>query len=183
MSKITLTDEEKAALKGVTLMLRANLTEHMPPLQRRAVSWATETLEQLLKRSHKRKTMDKLSDEQVRVWAEEWEVECQMRLQTKQYGEWEWFGRRNDYIAHKAYTAGLLAAMDTIDTLTAGQAVLKTDGWKLVPVEPTVDMKQAALNVEVGSDLPDGDIVLTWEEVGRLYRALLDAAPTPQTLA
>ena len=48
------------------------------------------------------------------------------------------------------------------------------EGKSLVPVEPTTDMKQAALKVDIGDD---GEIVLTWEEIGRLYRAMLNAAP------
>jgi hypothetical protein len=46
---------------------------------------------------------------------------------------------------------------------------MSEQGWKLVPVEPTIEMKEAALIVRAG-DGPTGDI----------WRAMLAAAPRPQ---
>lgn len=51
MTKCVLTDDERAALRSVARMLRANLTEHTPPMQRHAISWAEKIIRQLLARS------------------------------------------------------------------------------------------------------------------------------------
>lgn len=48
---IVLTEEERESLESVALMLRANPTEHTPPIQRAAILWAATTLENLLVRS------------------------------------------------------------------------------------------------------------------------------------
>lgn len=53
------------------------------------------------------------------------------------------------------------------------QAPAVPEGWKLVPIEPTSDMKSAGLDVEVGEE----GLVLTWEESVRIYKAMLAAAP------
>ncbi len=52
-------------------------------------------------------------------------------------------------------------------------------GWKLVPVEPTQEMKTAGIAVEVYPDSPPEIDCLTWEEVRAIYQAMLGAAPTP----
>lgn len=51
-------------------------------------------------------------------------------------------------------------------------------GWKLVPVEPNINMKHAADKVDLG-DGEVGRIILSWEEYGRLYAAMISAAPQP----
>lgn len=48
---IILTEEEREVLESVVLMLRANLTEYTPPLQRGAILRTVTTLENLLARS------------------------------------------------------------------------------------------------------------------------------------
>lgn len=50
------------------------------------------------------------------------------------------------------------------------------EGWKLVPVEPTHDMKRAAIDVEIG-DPEDRIIMMTFEEARAVYRSMLSAAP------
>ena len=50
------------------------------------------------------------------------------------------------------------------------------DGWKLVPMEPTFDMKKSALSFPLfDDDLNPTD--LTFEEIRGIYRAMLAAAP------
>lgn len=48
---IVLTGEERDVLESVVLMLRANLTEYTPPLQRGAIQKAVTTINHLLARS------------------------------------------------------------------------------------------------------------------------------------
>lgn len=50
-------------------------------------------------------------------------------------------------------------------------------GWKLVPVEPTPEMKAAGINIEVYSEVSDSIGALTWAEVDAIYRAMLAATP------
>ena len=50
-------------------------------------------------------------------------------------------------------------------------------GWKLVPVEPTPEMKAAGINIEVYSEVSDSISALTWAEVDAIYRAMLAATP------
>ena len=52
-------------------------------------------------------------------------------------------------------------------------------GWKLVPVEPTQEMKTAGIAVEVYPDSPPEIDCLTWEEVRAIYQDMIAAAPTP----
>ena len=51
-------------------------------------------------------------------------------------------------------------------------------GWKLVPIEPTAEMKTAGINVEVYQDSPPEIGSLTWHEVKEIFTAMLSAAPT-----
>lgn len=51
MTKCVLTKRERQVLESVVLMLRANLTERTPPLQRGAISTAVTTINHLLARS------------------------------------------------------------------------------------------------------------------------------------
>lgn len=53
------------------------------------------------------------------------------------------------------------------------------EGWKLVPVEPTPEMKTAGIAVEVYPDSPPEIDCLTWEEVRAIYQDMIAAAPTP----
>ena len=50
------------------------------------------------------------------------------------------------------------------------------EGWKLVPIEPTVTMKQATDHIDLG-DSDVGRYVLAWSEIEALYKAMLAAAP------
>lgn len=50
-------------------------------------------------------------------------------------------------------------------------------GWKLVPVEPTQEMKTAGISVEVYPDSPPELACLTWAEAKAIYQAMLDTAP------
>ena len=50
------------------------------------------------------------------------------------------------------------------------------EGWKLVPVEPTVEMQRAA-NKRVAVTTPDGTWALALDEAATAYRAMLAAAP------
>ena len=52
--------------------------------------------------------------------------------------------------------------------------------WKLVPIEPTQEMKTAAIGVEVYQDSPPSTDCLTWEEAGAIYAAMLAAAAAPE---
>ena len=50
------------------------------------------------------------------------------------------------------------------------------EGFALVPVEPTPEMKAAGINVEVYSEASDSIGALTWAEVAEIYRSMLAAA-------
>lgn len=50
------------------------------------------------------------------------------------------------------------------------------DGFVLVPVEPTPEMKAEGIKVEVYSEASDSIGALTWAEVAAIYRAMLAAA-------
>ncbi len=60
----------------------------------------------------------------------------------------------------------------------AAPAPAVPQGWKLVPVEPTPEMKAAGINIEVYSEVSDSIGALTWAEVDAIYRAMLAAAPS-----
>lgn len=49
--------------------------------------------------------------------------------------------------------------------------------WKLVPVEPTKEMKTAAICAEVYQDSPIDTGGITWAEIAKIYKAMLAAAP------
>ena len=51
------------------------------------------------------------------------------------------------------------------------------EGWKLVPIEPTQEMKTAAIGVEVYQDSPPSTDCLTWKEAEAIYTAMIAAAP------
>ena len=57
-------------------------------------------------------------------------------------------------------------------------AVPATDGWKLVPLEPTAEMLQAGQDTPVSES--DEDAL---EDYKAVYRAMLAAAPHPQQIA
>jgi hypothetical protein len=59
----------------------------------------------------------------------------------------------------------------------APQPVQVPDGWKLVPVEMTHDMLNAADNVEIDFPEAEREGALTWEEIRELWKAMLAAAP------
>lgn len=67
--------------------------------------------------------------------------------------------------------------------LAARQQAQVPEGFVLVPVEPTPEMKTAGLNVEVYQDSPPEPESLTWAEVRAIYRAMLSAAPRPEAVA
>lgn len=48
-------------------------------------------------------------------------------------------------------------------------------GYKLVPIEPTPEMKNRGISVPCGGD--DGDFCLTWEEVTEIYKEMIKAVP------
>ena len=50
------------------------------------------------------------------------------------------------------------------------------EGYVLVPVEPTEEMKSAGIEVEVYSEVSDSISALTWGEVRAIYRAMLTAS-------
>lgn len=50
------------------------------------------------------------------------------------------------------------------------------EGFALVPVEPTPEMKAEGIKVEVYSEASDSIGALTWAEVAAIYRAMLAAA-------
>ena len=54
------------------------------------------------------------------------------------------------------------------------------EGWKLVPIEPTPEMKTAGIGVEVYQASPPSTDSLTWEEAAAIYAAMLAAAPKPE---
>lgn len=66
---------------------------------------------------------------------------------------------------------------DSIHTCTP--RALVPDGWKLVPVEPTPEMKTAGIAVEVYPESKPEIGALTWAEVKAIYSAMLAAAPQP----
>ena len=51
-----------------------------------------------------------------------------------------------------------------------------SEGFALVPVEPTPAMKSAGIEVEIYNEAADRIGALTWNEVASIYRAMLDAA-------
>lgn len=57
-------------------------------------------------------------------------------------------------------------------------AVPATDGWKLVPLEPTAEMLQAGQDTPVSESDEDAP-----EDYKAVYRAMLAAAPHPQQIA
>lgn len=57
-------------------------------------------------------------------------------------------------------------------------AVPATDGWKLVPLEPTAEMLQAGQDTPVSESDED-----SLEDYKAVYRAMLAAAPHPQQIA
>jgi hypothetical protein len=60
--------------------------------------------------------------------------------------------------------------------LAAGAQTIPT-GYRLVPIDPTPEMKSAAIGVEVYSDSPVELGALTWHEASSIYKAMLVAAP------
>jgi len=54
---------------------------------------------------------------------------------------------------------------------------MKIMKWKLVPEEPTNEMKTAAIGVEV---YPESQACLTWEEARAIYESMIAAAPQPE---
>lgn len=64
-----------------------------------------------------------------------------------------------------APTAVLNEALAALSRIEQGR-----EGWKLVPVKPTQKMYLAALSREKGDDL-----------YGGVYKAMIDAAPSPDT--
>ena len=50
-------------------------------------------------------------------------------------------------------------------------------GWKLVPIEPTQEMKTAGIGAEVYQASPPSTDSLTWEEAAAIYAAMISAAP------
>lgn len=53
-------------------------------------------------------------------------------------------------------------------------------GYKLVPIEPTREMKTAGIGVEVYQESPPDMEALTREEVAAIYQAMLNEAPKPE---
>ena len=51
------------------------------------------------------------------------------------------------------------------------------EDWKLVPIEPTPEMKTAGIGVEVYQASPPSTDSLTWEEAAAIYAAMISAAP------
>ena len=62
----------------------------------------------------------------------------------------------------------------------AQPAPIIPEGWKLVPIEPTPEMKTAGIGVEVYQASPPSTDSLTWEEAAAIYTAMLAAAPKPE---
>lgn len=50
-----------------------------------------------------------------------------------------------------------------------------SDEFEFVPVDPTPEMKTAAVNVELFDHDTGNDYTLSWEEVEEIYRAMIDA--------
>jgi len=57
--------------------------------------------------------------------------------------------------------------MDTIENLS--------DEFRVVPVDPTAEMKTAAINVELFDHDTGKDYTLSWEEAEEIYYAMLNA--------
>jgi len=59
------------------------------------------------------------------------------------------------------------------------EPVALPDDFELLPVDPTPEMKSAAVEVELFDSDTGKDYVLSWEEAEQIYSAMLNAAPTP----
>jgi len=70
-----------------------------------------------------------------------------------------------------------LRAADAILALTQASAAKVPEGWKLVPIEPTLDMKDSATTVMVDTGV-GGHTALNWEEAAQVWSAMLAASPS-----
>jgi hypothetical protein len=59
------------------------------------------------------------------------------------------------------------------------EPVALPDDFELLPVDPTPEMKSAAVEVELFDSDTGKDYMLSWEEAEQIYLAMLNAAPTP----
>lgn len=59
------------------------------------------------------------------------------------------------------------------------EPVALPDDFELLPVDPTPEMKSAAIEVELFDHDTGKDYMLSWEEAEQIYSAMLNAAPTP----
>lgn len=66
-----------------------------------------------------------------------------------------------------------------IKALAQPEPVALPDDFELLPVDPTPEMKSAAVEVELFDSDTGKDYVLSWEEAEQIYSAMLNAAPTP----
>lgn len=73
--------------------------------------------------------------------------------------------------------------LPTAATPPAQPAPVVPEGWRMVPVEPTPEMKSAGITIEIYSEVSDSIGALTWAEVAAIYRAMLTASPTPPAQA
>ena len=55
---------------------------------------------------------------------------------------------------------------------------VELDDFELLPVDPAIEMKNAAINVELFDHDTGKDYLLSWEEVEQIYSAMLNAAPS-----
>lgn len=84
-----------------------------------------------------------------------------------------------DYFTEAGLPEDLLERYRSVElaALSAPPAAGVPEGWKLVPMEPTAEMVQAALDKPAFDALGD---LLPWSHITRTsYAAMLDASPTP----
>jgi hypothetical protein len=117
---------------------------------------------------------DKQIDELLEALEEVTEyAEMAMEQANKAGAEWE-----IGYALHEAKTA--IAKVKSKSNAGnnspgAGKKAVP-EGWLLVPVEPTFDMKKSASKFQIGDD--DLNLIdMSFEEIGCIYKAMLASAP------
>jgi len=63
----------------------------------------------------------------------------------------------------------LIAAANRIEELEASQSNVVTEGWKLVPVEPTYEMRRKA-GLTIGGD---------YYTISKIWKSMISASPKP----
>lgn len=82
------------------------------------------------------------------------------------------------YPSDNGWMCGITNEMMSVLEESNQESISASDDFELVPVDPTPEMKSAAVEVELfDSDTGEG-YVLSWEEAEQIYFAMLNASPS-----